>query len=350
MNKREGNAGMDEFEISNLVYRSAELIDQFGLVEAAELFRDAQIKLHPDAEPLTATEMLALWRSEMNLQPNGKPAIGTPATRQLISNPIIHVDREQGRATCRSCYTVLTAHEPTSAQGQASLQVSACGQYRDEFILRDGYWQFSLRECLPMETITQEAAGESPTGTRQTNNQSAVSLSPQKLKILTAAQQIFSTVGYSEAGIRKIAELVDLSPTILFRQFGTKAGLFEAALIAAMGDPKPPVAREHFGEHVANLLADPLQVNCPHAMSILATGNEEAREIALRVLREYAIMPMIEWLGGPHADSRAREIMALCAGFALYNSQLNMMPTKTIDSHMVQWLARSIQAVVDENN
>ncbi len=329
---------MDEFEISNLVYRSAELIDRCELAEAAELFRHAQIRLHPDSTPLTATELLALWQSELNL-PSGRPA-----TRQLISNPIIEIDRQRGRASCRSCYTVLEARET------AAPAVSSCGQYHDEFILKDGRWQFAQRECLPLEAITEnlDQGNSTLASNGQANGKKTAAMTPQRMKILAAAQQVFSTTGYSEAGIRKIAELVDLSPTILFRQFGTKAGLYEAALIAAMGDPKPPAARQHFGQHVANLLADPMLINCPHAMSILATGNEEAREIALRVLREHAIMPMIEWLGGPHAESRAREIMALCAGFALYNSQLNVMPSKTIDPHMVKWLARSIQAIVDE--
>lgn len=330
--------GMDEFEISNLVYRSAELIDRGELVEAAELFRHAEIRLHPDSTPLTASELLALWQGEVHL-PNSKPS-----TRQLISNPIIEVDRNQGRASCRSYYTVLEASE------SGAPAVSACGQYRDDFVLQNGRWQFAQRECLPLEANTEDCDDNDNTltGNTQAADKKTAAMTPQRAKILAAAQQVFSTTGYSEAGIRKIAELVNLSPTILFRQFGTKASLYEAALIAAMGDPKPPVERQHFGQHVANLLADPLQINCPHAMSILATGNEEAREIALRVLREHAIMPMIEWLGGPHAESRAREIMALCAGFALYNSQLNFMPHKTIDSHMVQWLARSIQAVVDE--
>lgn len=117
-----------------------------------------------------------------------------------------------------------------------------------------------------------------------------------------------------------------------------------------MGPPKPPKSREQFGQTVADMLADPAQPICPHAMTVLATGNEEAREIATRVLQEYAIKPMVEWLGPPDAGSRAQEIMALCAGFVLYNSQFNIAAAKGKNPHMVEWLARSIQAIVDQTN
>ncbi len=329
---------MDEVEITGLVYRCAEHIDNGELALAAALFENAQVKLHPEGETLNHKELLAQWQKEIALQANG-----TSASRQLISNPIIEIDKAGGRATCRSYYTVL------QLKASLPLQATAAGKYHDKFVKKNGRWQFLARVCLPLEADNKvKALPPDLAEISANNNKESSATTATKQKILAAAQQTFSTVGYSEAGIRKIAELVELSPTILFRHFGTKAALFEAALIASMGEPKRPVNREGFGQHVADMLADPSQPNCPHAMTVLAIGNEESRAIAVRVLEEYTIKPMMEWLGPPNTESRAREIMALCAGFVLYNSQLSAMASRGIDSHMVDWLARSIQAIVDQ--
>lgn len=322
---------MDEVDIANLVYRCAELLDRGELAKAVDLFAEAEVVV--DGNLLDRDELVALWQQESVCYPDGAPRV-----RHLINNPIVEVNRHKGTATCRSNLTVL------EAKSSLPFQVIASGTYEDEFVRVDGHWRFSARVCTQFGKAKEASAQTvARTGQRKRSEHSLV-----QARIIAAAQQIFSTVGYSEAGMRKIADMVGVAPTILFRQFGTKASLFEAALIDAMGDPKLPVEKQSFGRHVASLLADPNQINSPHAMTVLATGNEEAREIAIRVLREYAIDPMIEWLGEPYAESRAHEIMALCAGFALYNSQLNIKQSKQVDPHMVEWLVHSVQAVVDQ--
>ena len=75
-----------------------------------------------------------------------------------------------------------------------------------------------------------------------------------RAQILAAAQQAFSTVGYSQAGIRDIAEMVGVSSTILLRYFGSKAGLFEAALLDILDiGLMIPEDRSRFGRRIANL-------------------------------------------------------------------------------------------------
>src|SRR5262245_59721770 len=123
-----------------------------------------------------------------------------------------------------------------------------------------------------------------------------------RARILAAAQQVFSKQGYSESGIRDIADVLELSSKILFRYFGSKAGLFEAALRDALGPMQEFPPREQFGQTIANQLADPSLDMSPHAMSILATSHEEAREIAARVVQELTLTPLAKWLGPPDAD------------------------------------------------
>ncbi|HVN63780.1 MAG TPA: TetR family transcriptional regulator [Candidatus Binataceae bacterium] len=172
--------------------------------------------------------------------------------------------------------------------------------------------------------------------------------SATRARILAAAQEMFSKRGYSESGMRDIADMLGLSSTILFRYFGTKAGLFEAALRDALGIERKFPPRSQFGQFIADWVANPNLDMSPHAMTVLATGHEEARAIAARVLQELTLTPIAEWLGPPDAEARARQIIALCSGFALYTFQLNVSPgPREVDAGMKAWLARSVQSIVD---
>jgi 3-phenylpropionate/cinnamic acid dioxygenase small subunit len=122
-------------EISNLLYRYAELIDGGDLAGAAALFKHAKIKLAQSEEPQDNEAVLAVWRNHIKIYP-----CGTPRTKHVITNPIIEIDEAAGRATCRSYYTVLQATD------DLSLQVVAAGRYHDAFQRVDGAWRFSYRD------------------------------------------------------------------------------------------------------------------------------------------------------------------------------------------------------------
>jgi AcrR family transcriptional regulator len=51
-----------------------------------------------------------------------------------------------------------------------------------------------------------------------------------KARILAAAQKVFAERGYAQTGLRDIANEADVSSALPVTYFGTKAGLFEAAL------------------------------------------------------------------------------------------------------------------------
>lgn len=172
-----------------------------------------------------------------------------------------------------------------------------------------------------------------------------------KARILAAAQEAFSRSGYSQTGIRDIADMVGVSSTILLRYFGSKAGLFEAALLDLMHlDMMIPDDRSRFGRQVADLLVHPKLNISPHGMIALSTGDPDAREIAIRVLQERALAPIAEWLGPPDAEARALQVIALCTSFVLYTYQLTVIPTHNgANPTMVEWLAQSLQAVADKS-
>ena len=129
-------------QISNLLYRYAECLDSGQLVEAAELFRHACIKVQSQGDLLDHTALLGIWQQRIKLYP-----CGTPRTRHVISNPIIDIDEAAGTATVRSCYTVLQATDTLP------LQPIAAGRYFDEFERVDGIWRFSFRDYSHLEMI-----------------------------------------------------------------------------------------------------------------------------------------------------------------------------------------------------
>jgi AcrR family transcriptional regulator len=170
-----------------------------------------------------------------------------------------------------------------------------------------------------------------------------------KARILAAAQDAFATIGYSQAGIREIAALAGTSPTLLIRYFGSKAGLFEAALSEAMRtDDIFPAERAGFGRYLAETFARPEIEIRPPAMIALAAGDPQAAAITARVAEDLAIRPFAAWLGGPDAHARSVQVFMLATSFVLYTRQLPVMPVaRGIDPAMVDWLATSLQAIID---
>ncbi|HCS45909.1 MAG TPA: hypothetical protein DIW52_24350 [Pseudomonas sp.] len=128
-------------QISNLLYRYAEYLDSGQLVEAAELFRHARIKVQSQ-DCLDHTALLGIWQQRIKIYP-----CGTPRTKHIMSNTIIDIDETSGTATVRSCYTVLQATD------LMPLQVIAAGRYLDEFERVDGVWRFSFRDYSHLEMM-----------------------------------------------------------------------------------------------------------------------------------------------------------------------------------------------------
>lgn len=123
-------------EITNLLYRYAELMDAGDLEGLGDLFADAVIVLDPAAGiEADSAAMVALWESMVILHDDG-----TPGTKHVVTNPILEIDEAAGSATCRSYYTVLQQVD------DAPLQPVAAGRYHDEFRCIDGTWRFSRRD------------------------------------------------------------------------------------------------------------------------------------------------------------------------------------------------------------
>lgn len=127
--------------ITNLLYRYAECIDAGRFAEAAALFRHAKVRTRGQGL-LDEAGLLRLWRDSVKLHSDG-----TPRTKHLITNPILDIDEDAGRAWCRSYYTVL------QATVTMNLQIVASGRYHDEFERTDDGWRFSFRDYSLLDLV-----------------------------------------------------------------------------------------------------------------------------------------------------------------------------------------------------
>jgi 3-phenylpropionate/cinnamic acid dioxygenase small subunit len=121
-------------QIGNLLYRYGALMDAGDFAAIVPLFAHARLRLVGGQE-VGAAEMLGIWQRMIILYP-----CGTPRTKHVITNPIIEIDEDAGKATCRSVYTVLQATDGFA------LQIIAAGRYHDTFTRIDGEWHFAHRD------------------------------------------------------------------------------------------------------------------------------------------------------------------------------------------------------------
>lgn len=123
----------DEFAITNLLYRYAELMDLGDFAGAAEMFRHARIKVGDGY--VGADEILKIWEDGVVRYPDG-----TPRTKHVTTNAIVEVDDAGTTATARSYYTVMQQVD------DGPLGPIIAGRYHDRFEKVDGTWRFTARD------------------------------------------------------------------------------------------------------------------------------------------------------------------------------------------------------------
>jgi AcrR family transcriptional regulator len=166
--------------------------------------------------------------------------------------------------------------------------------------------------------------------------------------ILAAGKAAFSERGYAQTGIRDIAAMAGVSSSLIDRYFGSKGKLFEAALLEAMLERQLfDEGKAGFGKRLAERLAEPdLDIQLL-AMSVLSVADDEARDITAHITRDHIIEPMAEWLGPPNARERATKILMVGTGFTIYTRQLPVSGLPRVPQEMYDWLADTVQSIVD---
>lgn len=182
-----------------------------------------------------------------------------------------------------------------------------------------------------------------------------MSLAPRKrdasaarARILAAAQAAFATTGYSHTGIREIAAAAGTSSTLLLRYFGSKAGLFEAALHDAIAiDELVAMTPDEMARTLARTLREETDSARPMLMMAMASGEPEAAAIIVRIFTERSLLPMADYLGGEDGQVRALELAMLAIGYVFFMKHLPLPALSTARSETLDaWFTRAVLDVV----
>jgi hypothetical protein len=137
---------------------------------------------------------------------------------------------------------------------------------------------------------------------------------------------------------------------MLLHYFGSKLGLFEAALIGSMdNDAVFDRPKEGFGQYLMDQISNPdIEILTP-ALIVLSTGDPEARAVTTRVAEEHAVRPLADWLGPPNVYVRAVQISMLAISYVLFTRQVPLIALQgDADHELARRMAEEIQRIVDE--
>lgn len=153
--------------------------------------------------------------------------------------------------------------------------------------------------------------------------------------VLAAAKQAFGERGYGATSVRGVARSAGVDPSLVLHFFGSKDGLFEAAVALPL-DPAVTVAAlladgpDGLGERVVRTFLgiwDATPGQGPMlAMLRGAVSHEDSaarlRDLLLRVV----LRPLAQGAGGDRPDERAALLASQVAGLALARYVLRLEP------------------------
>ena len=135
-------AGADRSEITDLLYRYAELIDDGDFDGVGELLARASFG-GPDtprvsgAAPIAGLFAATTRRFPVQGRGRHRADLGTPRSRHLVLNPIVEIDGDT--ASARSTFCVVQATD------RVPLQPIVVGRYYDRFARDPQGWYFTER-------------------------------------------------------------------------------------------------------------------------------------------------------------------------------------------------------------
>jgi hypothetical protein len=125
--------------VTELIYTYAERIDAGDFSGVGELLGDALLTFEGyDATVSGVDAIAALYGSTTRRFEDG-----TPKTKHLMTNVMVHVDHDELHASSKSYYTVLHA-----VPGSFALAPVISGRYRDTFACVDGTWRFESMHVI----------------------------------------------------------------------------------------------------------------------------------------------------------------------------------------------------------
>ncbi|MBO9500260.1 TetR/AcrR family transcriptional regulator [Brevundimonas sp. A19_0] len=170
--------------------------------------------------------------------------------------------------------------------------------------------------------------------------------------ILEAAETRFARESYDEVGMRDIAADAGVDPALIVRYFGSKEGLFRAALESCQeGSTLLEGDRATFGTRIAHELvygsARPRKMQGLQ-MILLSAASAKALEVVRASSKERFLDPFVDWIGGDDAMVRGRLAAAVMMGMKVSREVTGGLDLCEAHCKLLeQRLARSLQDIID---
>ncbi|MEV0583147.1 TetR family transcriptional regulator [Nonomuraea sp. NPDC050310] len=179
--------------------------------------------------------------------------------------------------------------------------------------------------------------------------------------ILDAAMAAFAEHGYGKTTIRGVAREAGVDPALVMHFFGTKDGLFDAAIkggampirqLQAALDGDPGQLGERLITRYLELWSDPEQGPLMLAVITAATSTPAAAELLKELMRGELLRPLIERLGADHPEERAVLAATQLLGLAVLRyviriEPLASMPAPALVASVGPTLQRYLTGAVD---
>jgi AcrR family transcriptional regulator len=169
--------------------------------------------------------------------------------------------------------------------------------------------------------------------------------------ILTAAVAEFTEHGFSGVGVRQIADRAGVTAMMINRYFGSKEGLFAAAVDRSF---EPPTVFDEASRALARSMAASLVARTaptaerldPFLLMLRSASDPVAGPIVRRGVEEHVGARMARRIGGDEAEIRAQLALALVAGTWMMRTVLGTEALSRADDQRLGELLTAMLAPV----
>ncbi len=167
--------------------------------------------------------------------------------------------------------------------------------------------------------------------------------------ILNAARQCFGHDGYDQVGVREIAAIAGIDPSLVNRYFGSKEGLFAEAVASKLDlSPLFDGDRATLGERLARFILQ--KKTGPSSDPLVALLRSSSSDVAGRMLRQSVtegfVTPLAARLDGPDARERAELIGSTLLGILVYKTLVGPEGLKDAE-RQISLAGGMLQGIID---
>ena len=174
--------------------------------------------------------------------------------------------------------------------------------------------------------------------------------------ILAAAREHLTTRGYEGTTIRAVALDAGVDPSMVMRYYGSKAGLFGAAVSVDLRLPDPTaVPRDRLGEMLARHFVARWEGGLSDEATTLLLRSSTTNPVAASRARAVFEAQVLEFVRrgvgeGPETPTRAGMVGAQVLGVALCRYVLDLPPVAGLDAEtLISTLAPVLQHYLTED-